>query len=214
LSIAAGPVGRSAEAAGAVGHLAAIYSYSKSKGLFAGISIEGSVLVERFDANAKFYGRKIKAKELLTGAVPAPAQASGLYAALNAKCSGGVSPMMNAGSTPSFSSRFSESSTPAAAPTSSLSSRQDESPPSYHPGGFSVPTQGKRPPPPVPPKPTTKETVVALYDYTASQAGDLSFNKGDIITVVKKTASQDDWWRGSLNGQEGDFPGNYVQLRN
>ncbi|RKP08570.1 hypothetical protein THASP1DRAFT_15516, partial [Thamnocephalis sphaerospora] len=82
LSVAAGPIGRNAEAAGTVGNLAAIFSYSKTRGLFAGVSIEGSVIVERRDANAKFYGRTVSAKELLSGGVPPPPQADALYAAL------------------------------------------------------------------------------------------------------------------------------------
>src|SRR3954453_10827665 len=64
VSIAAGPVGRNAEAAGAASMrgVAGIFSYSKTKGLFAGVSLEGSVIIERKDANAKMYGRQISAK--------------------------------------------------------------------------------------------------------------------------------------------------------
>ncbi len=49
--------------------MAAVYSYSKTKGLFAGISIEGTAIIERKDANAQFYNRKVSAKELLSGYV-------------------------------------------------------------------------------------------------------------------------------------------------
>ena len=52
-TIAAGPLGRNVEGDVAVRSPAAIYTYSKTKGLFAGISIEGSYLVERKDANRK-----------------------------------------------------------------------------------------------------------------------------------------------------------------
>lgn len=52
-SIAAGPLGRSVEADIAVRSPAAIYTYSKTRGLFAGISVEGSALIERKDANKK-----------------------------------------------------------------------------------------------------------------------------------------------------------------
>ena len=52
-SVAAGPVGRNVEADVAVRSPAAIYTYSKTKGLFVGISIEGSYLVERKEANQK-----------------------------------------------------------------------------------------------------------------------------------------------------------------
>lgn len=53
-TIAVGPLGRNAEADVSVRSPAAIYTYSKTKGLFAGISIEGSALIERKDANKKY----------------------------------------------------------------------------------------------------------------------------------------------------------------
>lgn len=53
--VAAGPVGRKAEASTDIRFEAEIYSYSKSKGLFAGISIEGASLSIDEDANARFY---------------------------------------------------------------------------------------------------------------------------------------------------------------
>ncbi len=81
LSVALGPMGRSAEASGSVntkGRVAAMFSYSKSKGLYGGITLEGSVLVEREDANAKAYGRAGKnAKQILAGGVERPDWASG-----------------------------------------------------------------------------------------------------------------------------------------
>lgn len=52
-SIAAGPLGRNLEADVAVRSTAAIYTYSKTRGIFAGISVEGSALIERKDANKK-----------------------------------------------------------------------------------------------------------------------------------------------------------------
>lgn len=61
ISIAAGPLGRNAEVAGSASRssVAAIFSYSKTKGLFAGVSLEGSVLVERRDANRKVLWTKL-----------------------------------------------------------------------------------------------------------------------------------------------------------
>jgi lipid-binding SYLF domain-containing protein len=56
-SAVAGPVGRSASAATNVTFDAEIYSYSRSKGLFAGVSLEGSVLFIRDNANERFYGK-------------------------------------------------------------------------------------------------------------------------------------------------------------
>lgn len=62
LAIAAGPVGREIEASGAVRELAPVYSYSKTKGAYAGISFEGSVLVARQDTNKGWYGSDAKVK--------------------------------------------------------------------------------------------------------------------------------------------------------
>jgi amphiphysin len=50
-----------------------------------------------------------------------------------------------------------------------------------------------------------------LYDYVGQAEGDLSFNAGDKIEVVKKTESDQDWWTGRVNGYEGQFPANYTQ---
>ncbi|CEP15455.1 hypothetical protein [Parasitella parasitica] len=87
VSIAAGPVGRNAEASGSatLKHISAIYSYSKTRGLFAGVSLEGSVIFTRNDANEKLYGERVSAKELLNDSVAPPREADSLYRALNAK---------------------------------------------------------------------------------------------------------------------------------
>ncbi|OCF79155.1 hypothetical protein I204_01102 [Kwoniella mangroviensis CBS 8886] len=75
LSVAVGPLGRNAEGSGSVntkGHLAAMYSYSKTKGLFGGVSVEGSVIVERQDANRLAYGGNPNAKQILSGTFDPP----------------------------------------------------------------------------------------------------------------------------------------------
>jgi lipid-binding SYLF domain-containing protein len=65
LSVAAGPAGRSAEASTDVRFEAEIYSYAKSKGLFAGISLEGARLAPNKSAIARYYGKPVSARELL-----------------------------------------------------------------------------------------------------------------------------------------------------
>lgn len=87
MSIAAGPVGRNAEAAGAASlkGVAGIFAYSKTKGLFAGVSLEGSIMIERRDTNEKMYGSRVKAADLLRGAVPAPHEAEPLMRVLNSR---------------------------------------------------------------------------------------------------------------------------------
>ncbi|KAI9270042.1 hypothetical protein EDC94DRAFT_597919 [Helicostylum pulchrum] len=87
ISIAAGPIGRNAEASGSatLKHISSVYSYSKTRGLFAGVSLEGSVICTRNDANEKMYGERYTAKQLLNGTVPPPSEAYSLYRALSAK---------------------------------------------------------------------------------------------------------------------------------
>jgi lipid-binding SYLF domain-containing protein len=79
-SAAAGPVGRDAQAS--VTPTAAIYTYSRSKGLFAGASLEGAVIATQKEANARYYGRSVRAIDILRGRVAAPAKARVLRAAL------------------------------------------------------------------------------------------------------------------------------------
>ena len=73
-SIAAGPKGRAVTASTDASMRAEILSYSRSRGLFAGVSLEGASLRPDDDANADVYGRKLTARRIVTGtpiAVPA-----------------------------------------------------------------------------------------------------------------------------------------------
>jgi lipid-binding SYLF domain-containing protein len=83
-SAAAGPVGRSASAETDAAMKAEILSYSRAKGAFAGVSLEGSTLRPDNDANKDLYGKKVEAKAIvMEGAVPAPASASTLISTLD-----------------------------------------------------------------------------------------------------------------------------------
>jgi lipid-binding SYLF domain-containing protein len=83
-SAAAGPVGRTASAETDATMRAEILSYSRARGAFAGVSLEGSTLRPDNDANAKLYGKKIEAKEIvLDGVVKAPPSASTLISTLD-----------------------------------------------------------------------------------------------------------------------------------
>jgi lipid-binding SYLF domain-containing protein len=85
-SAAAGPKGRTAEGATDVVMNAEILSYSRTKGLFAGISLEGSTLRSDGSANEKLYGRKLSAKDIIRGGkVGSPACAQELVALLDKK---------------------------------------------------------------------------------------------------------------------------------
>jgi lipid-binding SYLF domain-containing protein len=76
LSVTAGPIGRDAEAR--VGLQSVMFSYSRSQGVFGGLSVEGTVVATRKDDNAAYYGKPVTAKDILAGKVPAPAGASRL----------------------------------------------------------------------------------------------------------------------------------------
>jgi SH3 domain-containing YSC84-like protein 1 len=80
---AAGPVGRNASANTDVLLRAEILSWSRSRGLFAGLSLEGATLRPDGDANRDLYGRDLSNQEILEGDVSTPKAARPLIAALN-----------------------------------------------------------------------------------------------------------------------------------
>jgi lipid-binding SYLF domain-containing protein len=85
-SAAAGPKGRTAEGATDIVMNAEILSYSRNKGLFAGVSLEGSTLRSDGSANEHLYGRKLAAKEIIRGGkVGVPASAHELVSLLDKK---------------------------------------------------------------------------------------------------------------------------------
>src|SRR5271169_3555092 len=85
-SAAAGPVGRTASAETDVTMRAEILSYSRARGLFAGISLAGSTLRPDNDANKSLYGKELTAQDVVfKGEVAVPACAKSLIATLNKK---------------------------------------------------------------------------------------------------------------------------------
>ncbi len=82
VSVAVGPVGRDVKAGAQGLPAAAIYSYSRSKGLFAGASLEGAVIVSRNSENERYYGHPVKPGRILSGRAPAPAGSSHLLSLL------------------------------------------------------------------------------------------------------------------------------------
>jgi lipid-binding SYLF domain-containing protein len=82
-SVAAGPVGRSTQAETDAAMTAEILTWSRSRGLFAGISLSGATLREDADWNLELYGHKMTNREVLTGGMEAPASANTFMTALN-----------------------------------------------------------------------------------------------------------------------------------
>ncbi|KAL2133464.1 hypothetical protein VTI74DRAFT_2306 [Chaetomium olivicolor] len=269
VSIAAGPVGRNAEAAGAASlkSVAGIFSYSKTKGLFAGVSLEGSVIIERKDANAKLYGRPVSARELLSGGERPPPQAAPLLNILNSRVFSGMSGTRSMddrmyNDIPVYDDHRDEvvwgnrtgpgyregqprddgygsgahAHDEFGRPKRSTTWQDDVYDPqprafgqasrssTFHDGfgGSGEQTQKKvGPGRPTAPKPNyaskeallKKNEAIALYTFEADQPGDLGFKKGDIITVLKKTDSDNDWWTGMIGTRHGIFPSNYVKMK-
>ncbi|KAL7332060.1 hypothetical protein PS15p_204161 [Mucor circinelloides] len=291
ISVAAGPVGRNAEASGtaSIKNVSAVYSYSKTRGLFAGVSLEGSVIVERFDANKKLYGGKVKARDLLNGTIPPPPAADTLYCALELKSGhrggGSFGHVDNYGSSYRSDGRYSSSDrnydgnsdpynryddTPTSRRSDNTSYDNMDSPnralsfnrAAVHnlaksggggSGGLSPNIRnngnGNRPrgssisswkndsnydydsPRQIAATPSPNLTSYdnsnsralvltnnnedsrarALFNFAGEQDGDLVFHKGDIITIVKKTDTQNDWWTGRIGSRQGIFPANFVE---
>ncbi|EIN13414.1 DUF500-domain-containing protein [Punctularia strigosozonata HHB-11173 SS5] len=392
LSVAVGPLGRNGEASGVLntsGKVAAMYSYSKTRGLFGGVSLEGSAIVERQDANALAYRSDVTAKMLLSGAIPPPEWAQPLIKTLEA-CTGipgnhrwvqdvtkndtdyafgGIGSPKN--ESPSFlrkkgrtasgnfppdtwgqrkntgsyfaseespdmdfnppanrggagfganSSPFSQSNSlpsrladrtpdfethfdsdyipdepaktrpksqltyasmtqshsepfdnrsrhnPYFPPTGDLLNMDPSGPdprssPTYsshsssnpfasarapvrtslggvedlysnrlgdlsldddgddllggkadRPGHARKPTLSLKPELTAPLPPGAVGRAIALYDFAAAEPGDLGFKTGQVITILQKSDSTDDWWRGRLDGREGIFPANFVEV--
>jgi len=273
VSIAAGPVGRNAEAAGAASlkSVAGVFSYSKTKGLFAGVSLEGSVIIERRDANEKLYNRPVKARELLSGAVPTPAAAEPLLRVLNSRVFSGVShnsdnvyndiPVYGDEDNVVWQGRtgsgygegvrsnrtgmaemqgddfgrparastwhddvFDRPSASRANPSETfdrLESSRGRSNSAFANNDDYVYSDKPKPSRPTAPKPSFMSAqatgarpgqAIAKFTFEPDQPGDLGFKKGDIITIVKKTENEADWWTGTMNGKTGVFPSNYVQV--
>lgn len=277
VSLAAGPLGRNAEAAGTASlkSAAAIFSYSKTKGLFAGVSLEGSVIVERRDANRKFYGGNCTAKTILSGRVDAPPAVDPLLRVLESRAfsrkqfdynyedddyyndiptsfsddessdyGGGRRKFnsRNRGRSNSYergsysdeedeeeqSSRFSGPRRSRTTQDSNSFARSGATKSSWEDDVFDrsvkSPTSDSKPHRPNSSKPQFGSVedlavpkghkAVALFTFLAEQEGDLPFKKGDYITILKKSETEDDWWSGKCNGKEGIFPANYIEIVN
>ncbi|XP_053444137.1 SH3 domain-containing YSC84-like protein 1 isoform X5 [Nycticebus coucang] len=215
LTVAVGPVGRNLEGNVALRSSAAVFTYCKSRGLFAGVSLEGSCLIERKETNRKFYCQDIRAYDILFGDIPPPAQAEDLYEILysftekyenegqriNARQAAREQQRKAKELPPKPGLRPQQPSAPVHLTSGSQSDRNEyklyPELPSYHErvGNSNLPIE-----------------VTALYSFEAQQPGDLNFQAGDRIIVISKTDSHFDWWEGKLRGRTGIFPANYVTM--
>uniref|UniRef100_A0A452SAQ4 SH3 domain-containing YSC84-like protein 1 n=1 Tax=Ursus americanus TaxID=9643 RepID=A0A452SAQ4_URSAM len=215
-TVAVGPLGRNLEGNVALRSSAAVFTYCKSRGLFAGISLEGSCLIERKETNRKFYCQDIRAYDILFGEIPRPAQAEDLYEILDSF----TEKYENEGQRINARKAAREQRKTAAKelPPKPLS-RPQQSSAQVLPNSDS---QGNRNKYKLYPELASYQEraghvnqpieVTALYSFEGQQPGDLNFQAGDRITVISKTDSHFDWWEGKLRGQTGIFPANYVTM--
>ena len=84
-SVAAGPVGRTAEASTNASMQAQMLSYSRSRGVFGGVSLSGATLRPDGGANENLYGRKVTPQEIMAGKVTMPPEATPMIDALTAQ---------------------------------------------------------------------------------------------------------------------------------
>ena len=89
-SVAAGPVGRDATAETDAALKAKILSYSRSRGVFGGVSLQGTTLHQDEDAIKAVYGKQLNASDILNGALPTPPSATQLNQALTKYSGKGV----------------------------------------------------------------------------------------------------------------------------
>ncbi|XP_023252183.1 SH3 domain-containing YSC84-like protein 1 isoform X3 [Seriola lalandi dorsalis] len=206
-TVAVGPMGRNVEADVALRSTAAVFTYCRSRGLFAGISLEGSYLIERKDTNRKFYSQDIRASAILNGDVEPPSECHDLYHILDAYTEAYTTDWTNKNMRPKQSSappsrppappqqRPAASYQKPATDTGQFASKHSQS----YGGG---PSMGGA---------SGQLVVTATHPFTGQQPGDLSFVPGDRITVITKSESQYDWWEGKLDdGRIGIFPANFV----
>lgn len=272
VSVAAGPLGRNAEAAGTASLklVLAVFSYSKTKGLFAGVSLEGLGIVERREANRKFYGHNCKAVNILRGEVEAPPECESLMRVLELRVFNYSLPnddyydddyyndvpsefsdstleysrrnrrrnkyddyyldesddgRRDARRDRTYDTRYADRRPQGRSRRNTweddvYDSRRDRDVDDVGRRLSSTRLNGlspRRPPALLKPNfggaPKANATqAIALYTFNAEKDGDLGFKKGDVIDIVKKSDTTDDWWTGRNNGQSGIFPANYVEL--
>uniref|UniRef100_A0A8C9ZTW8 SH3 domain-containing YSC84-like protein 1 n=1 Tax=Sander lucioperca TaxID=283035 RepID=A0A8C9ZTW8_SANLU len=195
-TVAVGPVGRNVEADVAIRSTTAIFTYCRSRGLFAGISLEGSGLIERKETNRKFYSQDIRASAILNGDVEPPSECYDLYHILESYTDAYTADWTNKNIRPRG-----KRSQPPPVDRSQPPPTKNALYPSI--SVYKSETSGGGA--------SGQLVVTAIHPFSGQQPGDLSFVPGDRITVITKTDSEYDWWEGRLeDGTVGIFPANFA----
>jgi lipid-binding SYLF domain-containing protein len=131
-SVAAGPVGRHAEGSTDWKLRAEVLTYSRARGLFAGISLNGAAIKQDEDATRELYGRMVDFKTILTGSVPTPQPAEPFISAVRKAAGSDTTASGSAGntapSTPPPASSAPVNPPPAAAPAPAQAPATDPAP--------------------------------------------------------------------------------------
>ncbi|KAF5102247.1 hypothetical protein D0Z00_000430 [Geotrichum galactomycetum] len=93
-------------------------------------------------------------------------------------------------------------------PVNNTQSQQQQQPPQAN-SSANLLDLDDNPPPSTPRSASSVRAVRAIYDLTSTEPGELTFRRGDIIVVIESVYR--DWWKGSLRGEIGIFPLNYVE---
>jgi len=175
--------------------------------------VEGIYLEKQGDAAERLNELSITKRGLSTAQIMAQARINNAAAPSRSKAGSISSGSRLAGGSSRFTPPISRQN------SSSTTDARVLAPPPYSPGGSAVAASaasGKRAPPPPPalkPRPSTgpkPQTATALYDFRGESENDLSFQAGDVITIIERSESTEDWWVGMLNGQKGSLPANYL----
>jgi lipid-binding SYLF domain-containing protein len=119
-SVAAGPVGRAASAATDQNFTAEVYSYSRNRGLFAGVSLDGSVIAIDSKANRKLYGKTAPASDIIAGTITTEGAEANRFQRAILNATGGSAPA-HASSAPAISNTGTTTPTESAPPPASSS---------------------------------------------------------------------------------------------
>uniref|UniRef100_A0A8C4Q289 Regulator of chromosome condensation 1 n=1 Tax=Eptatretus burgeri TaxID=7764 RepID=A0A8C4Q289_EPTBU len=231
LTVSIGPLGRAVEADVAMRRTAAMFTYCRSRGLFAGISLEGAYLFQRKDANQKFYCGTVRVNDILAGTVEPPAVAQELYEQLSKygcladkhdkrktewrRTSNERRRTSNVRRRTSNERRRSSDertrpqsmmlgSSPAVHCKHSRSAERWDLADSGSLSGSSSRSNESLC--------SMYPKAVALRSFTGRRNCELSFKSGDTIIVLTQTSKTFDWWEGRIGEHVGLFPANYISF--
>uniref|UniRef100_UPI00358E76F9 SH3 domain-containing YSC84-like protein 1 n=1 Tax=Myxine glutinosa TaxID=7769 RepID=UPI00358E76F9 len=242
LTVSIGPMGRAAEVDVAMRRTAAMFTYCRSRGLFAGISLEGAYLFQRKDANQKFYCENVRVNEILAGMIEPPAVAQELYHQLSkyrdladkhesaiaramAQKTGWRRRSADAEAAQKTGRRRRSADAEAARRSSNERTRPQSMMLGNSPAVRSKHSRSAERCDLADKRSLSGSSsrssesicsvyprVVALRSFAGRRDCELSFKAGDTIVVLTQTSKTFDWWEGRIGEHVGLFPANYISF--